>query len=384
MKPKLLLGLAVAAIAAVGAAVAVSTAQRSPTTQAESGQRLFPDLAAHANDVKAIAIARKDGTFQIAREGEQWVVPDKFKYPADFDKVRKLLVGLSELRTLEAKSSSPSLYPAMEVENVDAADAKSVQVTLKDGSGHDLLSVIVGKQHFGKGGSGGDGVYVRKAGDAQAWLAQGRLSVDRDIVAWLERKVVDVSRDRVRDVTVQADSHKLVVKRAKPDDKDFTLVDAPADRKVKSAWDVNAVGGAFEGIELDDVRPAADLDFSASSPVTEATTFDGLHITAAFVEKDGTTWTRFSARFEAPAEPVATKSENKPETKDDAKNKDGAKPETAKAEPSPASKLKPAADVQKEADAINARVGGWAYKLPSYKIDTLRKKLNDLLEQKAS
>lgn len=382
MKPKLLLGLAVVCIAAVGAAVAVSTAQRSPSAQTETGQRLFPDLAAHADDVRAIAIARKDGTFQVAREGDQWIVPDKFKYPAEFDKVRKLLVGLSELRAMEAKSTSPSLYPAMEVEDVNAADAKSAQVTLKDGSGHDLLSVIVGKQHFGKGGAAGDGVYVRKAGDAQAWLAQGRLSVDRDVVAWLERKVVDVSRDRVRDVAVKADGHKLVVKRAKPEDSDFAIEDMPADRKVKSAWDVNAVGGAFESLELDDVRPAADLDFSASSPVTEATTFDGLHITAAFVEKDGATWTRFSARFEPPAEPIAPKADAKPEAKDESKGKDAAKPDEAK--PNPASKLKPADEVRKEADAINARVGGWAYKLPTYKVETLRKKLDDLLEQKAS
>ena len=46
--------------------------------------------------------------------------------------------------------------------------------------------------------------------------------------------------------------------------------------------------------------------------------------------------------------------------------------------------LKSANDVKKEADAINARAGGWAYKLQTYKLETLRRKLEDLLEQKAS
>ena len=48
-------------------------------------------------------------------------------------------------------------------------------------------------------GGGDDAVYVRKAGDAQAWLAKGRLTVNRDALQWLEREVTNVTRERVRE-----------------------------------------------------------------------------------------------------------------------------------------------------------------------------------------
>ena len=266
-------------------------------------------------------------------------------------------MGLGELRALEAKTTTAATYPELDVENVDTPNAKSVQVSLLDAGGGTVLSVIVGKSRFGRGGAFGDGVYVRRAGEAQAWLAQGRVTVDREVTAWLDRKIADVSRERVSAVTVKAPGQALTVSRAKAEDKDFALKDVPADRKAKAAYDINAVGGAFEGIELDDVRPAADIKFTASSPATELVTFDGLRITASFAEQDGATWARFAAKAEPPATPIKTDGE---------------------------SKLKSAAEVKTEADAINARAGGWAYKLQTYKLETLRRKLEDLLEQKAS
>lgn len=357
MKPGLLIALGVVALAAVGGAVYLTARQNAPTATAQLGQRLFPELAAQAEQIHSIVVARKDASFRIVRDGERWIVPDKARYPASTESVRRLLVGLSELRALEAKTSQPAIYPEIEVENVDAPDAKSVQVSLKDVGGRDVLAVIIGKGRFGRAGAGGDGVYVRKAGDAQAWLAQGRLSVDRELSGWLDKRIADVSRERVRTVTANAEKQSVSVLREKADDKDFSIRNMPADRKAKSSYDINAVGGAFETLDLEDVRPAAEVNFSASSPTTEAVTFDGLRLSASFVEQDGATWVRFSAKAEPPAEPVKTDGD---------------------------SKLKSAEDVKKEADAINAKVGGWAYKLPAYKVEAMRRKLEDLLEQKAS
>jgi hypothetical protein len=357
MKPGLLIALGVVALAAVGGAAFVVTKQNAATQEAQLGQRLYPELVARGNDIQTIVVKYKDGSFRIVRDGERWLVPDKSKYPASPDAVRKLLVGLSELRAMEAKTKQSALYPELEVENVDAPDAKSVQVSLQDGTGQDVLAVLIGKSRFGRSGTAGDGVYIRKVGDAQAWLAQGRVSVDRQVSAWLDRRLADVSRDRVQSVTVKDGQQSLTVLRSKLDEKDFAIKNMPADRKAKSSYDIDAVGGAFETLDLDDVRPAAEVNFSANSPTTEAVTFDGLRLTASFADQDGATWVRFAAKAEPPAEPVKAEGDNK---------------------------LKPADDVKKEADAINAKVGGWAYRLPGYKVENMRRKMEDLLEQKAS
>ncbi|HEX6980027.1 MAG TPA: DUF4340 domain-containing protein [Alphaproteobacteria bacterium] len=378
MKPKALIALGIAAAVAVGAAFTVATMQQSPEPRAEIGNRLFPQLAARAEDIRMIQVQHKDGSFSIVRTDDRWTVPEQSNYPASIDEVRRVLVGLAELRALEPKTRSADLYPELQVEDVSAPNAKSVKLTLKDANGGDVLSVLVGKQRFGRGGtSAGDGVYIRRSDDAQAWLAQGRLTINREAVQWLDRKIVDVKRDRVRTVSLRTNEKTVTVSRAKPSESDFTLADVPDDHKVKSSWDVNAIGGAFESLELDAVKPAAEIKFP-ETPAAEAVTFDGLKLTAYLADQDGT-WVRFVAAFEPPSQPAEqAEAEKAADKKDEA----AASEAKDKADKNDAPKLKPADEVKKEVETINARVGSWAYKLPSYKIDTFRKKLDDLIEPK--
>ena len=380
MKSKALIALGIAAVIAVGAAVAVATMQQSPAPRAEIGNRLFPQLAARADDIRTIQVRHKNGSFSIVRTDDGWVVPEQSNYPASIDEVRRVLVGLAELRALEAKTRSPNLYPELQVEDVSAPDAKSVQLTLKDANGGDVLSVLVGKQRFGRGtSSAGDGVYIRRSDDAQAWLAQGRLTVNRDAVQWLDRKIVDVKRERVRTVSLRTTEKEVTVTRTDPSENDFTLAGVPDDHKVKSSWEINSIGGAFESLELDAVKPVAEVKFP-ETPAAEAVTFDGLKLTAYLADQDGGTWVRFVAAFEPSSQP--TEQADAAQAAEKKEEEVAANEAKDKADKDDASKLKPADEVRKEVETINARVGNWAYKLPSYKIDTFRKKFNDLIEPK--
>jgi hypothetical protein len=359
MNSKILIVLA--GLTAVAGVAAIGVSMRGPETDQVStgGEKLFPTLADKVNDVRSLTVARKDGAVTLTRTDQDWTLADKANYPADFGKVRKLLVELAELRTLEAKTRTPGLYASLELEDLATADAKSTQITLKDASGTAVADLLVGKQRYGRSGAAGDGVYVRKVGDAQAWQARGRITPERDALAWLDRAIADVSRERVRQVTVtQPDGTRLIVRREKPDDKDFAIVDKPADRKVKSEYEVNGVGGVMEKLELDDVRPAKEIEFADGTPAVELVTFDGLTIRVHLVTKDDQAWVRLNASFEAPAEAI--------------------KPEGATA------KLKTAEDAQKEVNQLNTRTANWAYRMPTYKAETMRRKLNDLLEEKAS
>ena len=85
------------------------------------------------------------------------------------------------------------------------------------------------------------------------------------------------------------------------------------------------------------------------------TTFDGLEVSARFVEIDGAQWTAFSAKA-APPEKL----------------------------PEGGISLKPAAEVRAEADRINARVSPWLYRLPVFNFENMRRRVEDLLEPKDS
>ncbi len=359
MKKNHLIGLAVVAALAVAGAVAVSVTSR-PTTSDEpaASARVFPSLAGHLNDVARVILARKAETINLVKAGDGWQVAEKYDYPADFKKVRKLLVDLAELRPLEQKTSNPSLFPDLQLEDLSAPDAKSVLVTLKGADGKDLLATYIGKQRFAAAGTGNDAVYVRAANQNQTWLAKGQLGVEQGPVNWLDRELADVAHERVRKVTVtQPDGASLTVSRDKVADAHFTLAAVPKGKKPKSEFDVDQEASPLESLQFDDVRPAADVPAPADGKAgsAEFTTFDGLTVHVDLLPKDKDTWLRFQASYAAPA---AAPSD------DDAK----------------AGKLKKPEDVQKEAASLNAKAKGWVYKLPDWKVGNLRKKTADLVE----
>lgn len=355
MRPVTLGILGALAVASVGGAIVLMPG--SDVSDVRVGERLFPDFASRTGDVRSIELQRPDGTIVIQRDGETWRVPDRAGYQADTARVRQLFVEVTDLRTLEAKTKNKALYAELEVEDRDAPNAKSTRIAFKNAQGGEVLALIAGKNRYGRGGGGEDAVYVRKAGDAQAWLAKGRLTVNRDSLQWLDREVTSVLRERVREATVTlADGTRTVVTRPSPAERDFVLPEVPEGRKAKSTWEIASVAGAFERLELDDVKKRADVTLPAA-PVSTAqvVTFDGLEVTAKVYEMEGGFWATFAATAAPPAQlPEGGTALKKPE------------------------------EVQAEAAQINAKTSPWVYKLPTFNAENMRRKVEDLLEPKAS
>lgn len=355
MRPVTLGILGVLAAASVGGAILLMPA--SDVSDVRVGERLFPDFAAKTGDVRSIELQRPDGTIVIERDGETWRVPARAGYQADTARVRQLFVEVTDLRTLEAKTRNKALYPELELEDRDAPNAKSTRVAFKNAQGGEVLALIAGKNRFGRGGGGEDAVYVRKAGDAQAWLAKGRLTVNRDSLQWLDREITSVLRERVREATItHPDGTTTVLGRASPAERDFALANLPEGRKAKSTWEIASVAGAFDRLELDDAKKIAGIALPAA-PISTAqvVTFDGLQVTAKVYEMDGGFWASFAASATPPA-----------------------------ALPEGGTGLKKAEEVQAEAARITARTASWIYRLPAFNADNMRRKVEDLLEPKES
>src|SRR5262249_61516565 len=116
----------------------------------------------------------------------------------------------------------------------DPGKGKSTLVTLKDKAGTPLAELIIGKRRYDRLGAGNDGIYVRKPGDTQAWLARGSLEFSDQLSSWLDRRIVDLPEKRIAKVTLtQPDGQTLVISRPSAD-APLTVEDAPADMKFKS------------------------------------------------------------------------------------------------------------------------------------------------------
>jgi hypothetical protein len=336
MQTRPLIFLASATVVFVALAIIVLASGDRGVSRAVPGQPAFPALAAKLGDVASVTVSRNGTTMTLIRDGDTWLVAEKGNYPANAAKISQIVRAMGDLTLVEPKTQNPDLYPRLEVE--DPGNGKSALLAVNDKSGGDLAKAIIGKRRYDRLGAGDDGVYLRKPGEAQAWLARGTLDPTGDAASWLDRRIIDISEKKIAKVTLtQPDGSKLVISRGAPD-ASFAVEEAPADAKFKSESTTNGPATALETLDLDDVKPAGELPVPDKDVVTASfTTFDGLTIDLRLMERDKTSWIAISATGSGSAEAA-------------------------------------------EAKKIEDKVSHWTYGIPAYKANLVKTKLADLIE----
>jgi uncharacterized protein DUF4340 len=342
----------VAGVAAVLLGAGVSLNVRRASDQANlGGGSVFSDLTPALAQVSEIRFSKGDGSkTTLRKESSGWTVVER-QYPADAARVRDLLMGLTNLKIVERKTSDPANYAKLGVEAPDTPTAASTLVEVI--AGQKTWALIVGKNAAGRA------VYARKPGEAPSLLVEPALTVDPDQKRWIDRLLVDIPGANVHDISVKlADGGSYRLSRAKPADPDLVLSPVPKGRAAASNMSLNGQADALTGFNFDDLRAAPA---TPAAKVDRATfrTFDGQvfeftghrDVDKAFVSVSTSRDAALAAQFPpAPAaQPVPT-------------------------EPTPA---KPA-DVER----LAARGKSVEYEIPLYKYESLFKPAEELLEKK--
>lgn len=268
------------------------------------------------------------------------------------------MIGLSELKRLEPKTSNPRFYSELQVEDITRVGAKSLLVTLQDHSGQPLARLIIGKVRPAKWDPARTELYVRLADHAESWLVEGKVAVRRSAQDWLARDLLNIDRSRIQRARLDhADSEDVTISRTAATEPDFTLHDVPPGYQIQHAFAVNDVAYVWASLTLEDVILSRAL--AANEPLTTATmeTFDGLRVTAQVKQVDGVNYALMSA---------------------DAIARTPASNETP-------GTVGPGKDTAEEAQKLMRQWQGWAYRLSDVTFENLTKRKSDLMtiEQKS-
>jgi hypothetical protein len=341
-------------VAILGAALVVLLAlvifgQRG-SAPVSSGSAFMPDLKDALGDISRVTVVKANGeTVATLEKGtDNWVVADKHGYVANAAKLRQALTALAEAHILEQKTANPELYARLGVEDVTAANAAGVSIALT-APGRELPTIILGNAE------GSKFRYARRAGEAQSYLIDRNPDVPRAAAQWLDSLIVDVRGDRIREVTVTHDDGEVLhLSKASPELANFEVAGVPEGRELSYPGVANVVGNALRELNLEDVEPAAA---PAEKPTTvEFRTFDGLVVRVTGEKSNDASWITLEASVDAAAPSPAAPA-------------DGAAAATT-----------PAADPNAEAARINAKVGGWRYKIAGYQYDQMMRRMADLLK----
>ena len=141
IKPQHFVALGAATVVAlvVAAVLHASSNQRSPG--AVEGRAVLPELSRQANAIAAIELTKGGTKLTFERAGEQWKLKERGGYPVQGDKVRALVVQLTEAKLVEPKTAAKDRWALLELEDPAGKDARSSLVRLLDAQGKPIAEV---------------------------------------------------------------------------------------------------------------------------------------------------------------------------------------------------------------------------------------------------
>ncbi|MDN3565398.1 DUF4340 domain-containing protein [Paeniroseomonas aquatica] len=334
MERRTLLLLGTAAVVSVGAAL-VLTPDGLRQRDTSPGTLAFEGLAPKLRDATRIEVRKSDATLVLLRQGEAWVLPDRGNYPVRPEKLREMLVGLTELRLVEARTADRAQLDRLGVDDPARPGSTAVLLRILGPQDQPIAELVVGRRRVRTQGNVPETIYVRRPAEAQAWLAEGRLAVDADPQLWVDRDIANFPQDRIRRVVVRRlGEPELVLGRGEgPEDK--LRVTIPADPPPLDEVALDEVARSFEYLTFLDVKPEGAVQGTALGEARFELT-EGMAVTVWPSREAETLWIRLRAE-------------------------DGP-----------------------DAAALNARWTGWAYQLGVWKEKAFTPRLQELLEREAA
>jgi hypothetical protein len=251
--------LVIAAVVVISGALYLSSQRNRP--HETQGALLLPALVPEMNSVTAVSV-RKGGpvpSLTVHKQGQQWTVAQRGDYPADVAKLRKFLMALGDAKIIEEKTSDPSRYAGIGVDDPSQPAATGIELTVTVPGAQHVL--VVGKPL-------GDGNFVRRAGEKQSYSVEPSISLETEPRFWIDSRLIDVPTAQIQSIDVKpAAGPAYSLHRLNPADNTFSLDGAPADRKALDAHALAPSATLLATLNAEDVSPAADIDFSHSSQV---------------------------------------------------------------------------------------------------------------------
>ncbi len=260
--------------------------------------RFYPNLANQLGQTTRIEVyLRNAKNLDLIRGDDQWTVQQLDHYPANLELLRRVSSGLAGLRPLEPRTDNPDLYRRQGVADPGTEIGAGRRVILRGRGNEVFTDLIIGDHDLDTTGNRDpDRLFVRRYGEAQSWLVQGRLDLPDEPIAWLDPKLASIPLEMLKEVRVRpqggAVAYTLVSDPGRlPDETDpAPTPDAPS----VTRWRLQLPSGQHHG-EAEVIQPAATTlaDFLAQNhpqsvqPSARAGDLGAVEMQVDYVRQDG-------------------------------------------------------------------------------------------------
>lgn len=381
------LPLGLLALAAVGLPAAWMAWRESDLwssdTMAAASSLAAPELTQNEERIARVRLVTATDQLELERSGEGWVLPAKGGYPAKDAEVVELLRGLASLELVEAKTARPELHAKvglLDPQTDSGQEGSARRIEVLDGEGQPLAELLLGDPSQG---APRPGLFVRKPGEDQTWLAKGEVSASANVTDWLDRDLLKLESDRVQTASVTFGGpiaetvSGYTASRSEASATSFELDEIPEGKEVSSPWLVSSVARVPGNLRFDDVQAANSFEVPEDTESADLTweTFDGVRleakayrVAAADALSEGKTWVQLSASVldwagQDPAGPLPPTPGEAVETAEEAQGEAGPTRE----------------ELEAEVQSWNLTFEPWVYGLDSATANNLFRGLDELI-----
>ena len=347
----------------VSLTVSVSWFRDIESRRIEGERFLFPELGVPTddnalkmlNDITEVRIESPKEIFSIIKNKESWILPDLANFPVSIDKIKRVIVGLAQLETIEAKTQNPELHGELDLNLPSSDSSPSTSISLIGNENNILATLLVGKDSK----SGKDTRYVRRPDAQQTWLAWRNFELPNTKIGWLDEDLFSIGRWRLADIKIShTNDSEVFIARENYAEQYFKIQNLDEGVLPLNPYIGNQIGSSIEKLPIKNIMLKENIH-KKDTIVSEYTTFDGLKITIeSFIFKDEI-WISLHAssdtnlRRELPA---------------DGPNIIGL-PEMPSFE-----------SVVEETQALNEKFSSWVFQFPKSKHVQFRTKLKDIIK----
>ncbi|MEM9288617.1 MAG: DUF4340 domain-containing protein [Pseudomonadota bacterium] len=226
----------------IGAAIVLFaiTYFASPSSE-QSGDSATLLEAFEPNAVTALTIEDADSAIALTRSETGWALSALPAIPLDQGKIRQLLLDLSRITVVEAKTDDPSLHEAL------GLTESATRIRFSDTEGLVLGKPAAGGKRFAKA-----------LGADQTYVIEPLTSPTTGLKSWTKLTLPTAEKDSVTKVEVFGLDASYAI--AKEDGK-AVLIDLQPDESLAYDGVLDSVLGGAGFISFDDIKSAADFDW---------------------------------------------------------------------------------------------------------------------------
>ncbi|MBF0452451.1 MAG: DUF4340 domain-containing protein [Candidatus Magnetomorum sp.] len=379
MKPKTMLFLVIILGIFIGISFLIQQMQTPSVSETSRlGGALLENLP--VNDIAAVTINSEEGTVQLGKVEEQWVVKSRYNFPVDFKKLIDFVKKLKDAkvgRTFKASEASLARMQLLPQDKEGAEkDSKGVQVRLEGAESNLIADIITGKVRENESGASG-GQYIRMGDSDTVYLTDQNFKyMTKDAKGWLEKELLDIKDEDIQKVIYTSwEGQKAYTVQREKKGEDPILVNVPEGRTSKKS-ELTSLMGSLSSLRIDDVENPEDKQ-------TEKTKLDKL----TYFLFNGMVYTLYpEKKFKDNADVHCLRVEiayQKPPEKE--------KPPTDLSEATPVTDDKAPVEEKKdektpeelafEAENNNKKMSKWTYILPKWKYENFVTNIDELLEE---